>query len=103
MTNEQKKMVVGDFEKFMQHILHQGNEFTLEMFIKFGTSLVNFYTGSQLITSIDRKPTGLLLVTCFNKGIGNRISDKDLDEISDFIISDSSLDYSILNPIFGHS
>ena len=94
-------MIIGDFEKYMHHVLLQKRPFTLETFVSFATSLTNFYSGSQLIDTAERKDTALILSKSFNKGMGNRITDADLDQLSELIISDPTLDYSILNPIFG--
>ncbi len=100
MTVQQKEMIVQDFEKYMQYTSQYKLPFTLERFATFATSLVNFYAGSNLISTGERKETALLLSRSFNAGIGNRITHEDLDQIADLIISDSTIDYSILNPIF---
>lgn len=98
MTTQQQEMIIRDFEKYMHYTTQYNIPFTLERFVTFATSLVNFYSGSSLIT--DRKESALLLSRSFNKGIGNRITQEDLDQIADLIISDPTVDYSILNLIF---
>ncbi|MBD1421403.1 hypothetical protein [Sphingobacterium chuzhouense] len=100
MTVQQKEMIVRDFEKYMQHTSQRNIPFTLESFAAFATSLINFYNGSNLISIPERKETALLLSNSFNAGMGNRITQEDLNQIADLIISDSTIDYSILNPIF---
>jgi len=100
MMTHQEEMIVQDFEKYMRYILQRNTPFTLENFVVFATSLVNFYKGSNLISSAERKETALLLTHSFNAGIGNRITPEDLHQIAELIISDSTIDYSILNPIF---
>lgn len=100
MTVQQKEMIVRDFEKYMQHTSQCNIPFTLERFAAFATSLINFYNGSNLISILERKETALLLSNSFNAGMGNRITQEDLNQIADLIISDSTIDYSILNPIF---
>lgn len=100
MTRQQKEMIVQDFEKYMQFTLQHNIPFTLENFAAFATSLVNFYKGSNLISTTERRETALLLSSSFNAGMGNRITPEDINEIADLIISDTTIDYSILNPIF---
>lgn len=100
MTVQQKKMIIQDFEKYMRYTLQRNIPFTLENFAAFATSLVNFYSGSNLISTAERRETALILSSSFNAGIGNRIPQEDLGQIADLIISDSTIDYSILNPIF---
>ncbi|WDF69982.1 hypothetical protein PQ465_06295 [Sphingobacterium oryzagri] len=101
MTAQQKKMVIGDFEKYMRFAVQQQQGFTLENFVSFATALVNFYAGSALITVEERSETATILLTAFNSGIGNQIDAQDLQQLTDLIISDSTIDYSILSPIFG--
>lgn len=100
MTGKQKEMIVQDFEKYMRYTLQHNMPFTLERFATFATSLINFYQGSDLIPPIARKETALILSRSFNAGIGNRITRDDLEQIANLIISDSTIDYSVLNPIF---
>ena len=103
MTAQQKEMIIGDFEKFMQYTLKRRTSFTLETFVSFATSLVNFYKGSNLISNEDRQDTSLLLCQCYNAGVGNQIATEDLIQIAELIYSDqSTLDYSIINSIFSH-
>lgn len=96
-------MIVNDFEKFMRYALQQTTPYTIDTFITYSTSLVNFYTGSKLITTAERQQVALELTKRFNAGVGNIITTEDLMEIANLIISDPTLDYSILNPIFGQS
>lgn len=100
MTTELQKMMVQDFEKYMRYLSQNRIPFTLETFVTFATSLVNFYSGSQLITPSERKDAALVLSGSFNAGIRNQITKEDLDQIAEMIISDPTLDYSILSPIF---
>ncbi|NGM63769.1 hypothetical protein [Sphingobacterium sp. SGR-19] len=100
MTVRQKEMIVQDFEKYMRHVVRSSTPFTVVNFAAFATSLVNFYNGSNLISTNDRKEAALLLSNCFNSGMGNRITQEDLNQIADLIVSEFTVDYSILNPIF---
>lgn len=100
MTTQQKEMIIQDFEKYMRYVLQHDPPFNLEGFVAFATSLVNFYSGSNLISSTERIETALILSRSFNAGTGNRITNEDLHQIAELIISDSTIDYSILNPIF---
>ncbi len=93
-------MVIGDFEKYMRQAVQQNQSFTLPQFVAFATSLVNFYAGSNLIAAHEREDTALLLTQAFNAGLANRITPADLVHISEIIISDTTIDYSILSPIF---
>ncbi|PRD47135.1 hypothetical protein [Sphingobacterium haloxyli] len=100
MTLQQNEMIVQDFEKYMRDTLQRNIPFTLENFTAFATSLINFYGGSNLISTSERREAALVLVRSFNAGVGNRITQEDLGQIADLIISDSTIDYSLLNPIF---
>ena len=100
MTRQQNEMIVQDFEKYMRHTLQHNIPFTLESFAAFATSLVNFYQGSKLISITERRETALLLSNSFNAGMGNQIAPQDINQIVDLIISDSTINYSTLNPIF---
>ncbi|TDS17336.1 hypothetical protein [Sphingobacterium paludis] len=100
MTVHQRDMAIQDFEKFMRNAIQHEQGFSFDIFISFSTSLINFYQGSNLIKESERKDTALILSQAFNAGMGNRITADDLDEISTLIISDRTIDYSILNPIF---
>ncbi|MCY4780493.1 hypothetical protein ORI89_12590 [Sphingobacterium sp. UT-1RO-CII-1] len=100
MTDTQHAMIIGDFEKYMRHILASQHAFSLESFVTFSSSLVNFYQGSNLITESERIETALILSRSFNAGMSNRITTDDLNSIAELIISDLSIDYSVLNPIF---
>src|SRR5690606_3565889 len=100
MTVQQKEMIVQDFEKYMRHTLQRNIPFTLASFAAFATDLGNFYNGSNLISTTERREIALLLSSSFNAGIGNRINPEVLGQIAELIISDSTIDYSILNPIF---
>ena len=92
---------MGDFEKYMQYILQLNAPFTLEAFVAFSTSLVNFYTGSQLIATSERNESALFLCRLFNAGLGNQINEEDLKQISALIVADQgSLDYTLLQPVF---
>ncbi len=101
MTRQQRDMAISDFEKYMRFALQHKQGFTLEKFVTFAISLINFYQGSNLISEGDRGDIALIISQSFNAGIGNRISSDDLKEIAELIISDSTIDYSVLNPIFG--
>lgn len=100
MTAQQKEMIIGDFERYMRYTIQEKIAFTLDKFIALATSLVNFYEGSDLIATAEREDAALLLSQAFNAGIGNRISNDDLLEITGLIISETTLDYSMLNIIF---
>ncbi|SMG29406.1 hypothetical protein [Sphingobacterium psychroaquaticum] len=100
MTTQQQEMIIGDFERYMRYLTQQQEVFTFDKFIALATSLVNFYEGSNLITIPERVETASLLLKAFNAGIGNRITDSDLTEIAHLIISETTIDYSILNIIF---
>ncbi|SFS47527.1 hypothetical protein [Sphingobacterium wenxiniae] len=100
MTTQQQEMIIGDFEKYMRHAIGQPQPFTLEGFVAFAISLVNFYEGSNLIANNERAATAELLLKSFNAGLKNSITAADQKEIIELIISDFSLDYSILSPIF---
>jgi len=100
MIAQQKDMAIHDFEKFMRYAIQYEQGLSFEIFVSFSTSLINFYQGSDLIKEAERNEIASILSHAFNAGMGNRISDEDLEEISALIISDRTIDYSVLNPIF---
>ena len=100
MTTQQQEMIIGDFERYMRYCSQQKIPFTLEKFIALATTLVNFYEGTDLIRTAEREDAAFLLLQAFNAGIGNRISPNDLTALTTLIISETTLDYSLLNIIF---
>ena len=93
-------MIVQDFEKFMHYTLKQNKPFTLENFAAFASSLVHFYKGSNLIMLSERTEAAQLLCRSFNAGMGNRIAKEDIDQLVDWITTDTAIDYNLLQPIF---
>jgi len=100
MTVQRTELAIQDFEKFMRYAIQHEQGFSFDIFVSFSTSLINFYQGSDLIEEAERMDTALILSKAFNAGMGNRISAEDLEEIATLIISDRTIDYSVLNPIF---
>lgn len=94
-------MIQGDFEKFFKSIQKQNRTFDFELFGLYGASILNFYVGSSLITNQQKSEASQHLCTLFNAGLGNIITKDDLVEISTTLVKDPTIDYSIINLVFG--
>lgn len=99
---EQKKRdtVRGDFEKYMRHVLNNRIDFDLETLVSFGSSLVNFYVGSNVISPTEKSDTALYIVQLFNGGLPQKISEDDINKLKDLILEDQTIDYNVLAPVF---
>ncbi len=97
----QIKMIQDDFEKFILDLKNKNKPLDFELFTRFSSSLLNFYMGSNLLLQIDKMEATKLLCRLFNAGFKNRISVEDIQQLEEFILQDPSLDYSLLQPVFG--
>ena len=94
-------MIQGDFEKFFKSLEKQHKILDFELFGVYGASILNFYVGSSLINNQQKNEASQYLSTLFNAGLGNVITKEDLLEISATIYKDPTIDYSIINVVFG--
>lgn len=95
-----QNLIKQDFEKFMRHRMRSPQGFSLETFVDFGVSLLNFYLGSSLLVRSEKTAAALYLCTLFNGGLKQKIPAEDLQKIADMIVEDQTLDYQMLTPIF---
>ncbi|HMR18986.1 MAG TPA: hypothetical protein PKA53_06780 [Sphingobacterium sp.] len=68
-------------------------------FVDFAITLLNYRIHSKLLDSKDKKDAAYYLAALYNKGMGNRIVEEDLQAITDFIDKDYSVDFQILQRI----
>ncbi|MFZ4260598.1 hypothetical protein ACFRAE_01040 [Sphingobacterium sp. HJSM2_6] len=101
LENTQKKMIQDDFEKFILDLKSKNRPLDFELFTKFSSSLLNFYMGSNLLLPVDKLEATKLLCRLFNAGFKNSITNADIQQLEQFILQDPSLDYSLLQPVFG--
>ncbi|WP_103907512.1 hypothetical protein [Sphingobacterium lactis] len=101
LTKEQHSMITGDFEKFFKSLQAQNQPFTFEVFGEFAASILNFYVGSGLILLADKLEGAELLVKSFNAGLGNVITSADQKEIAVSVAQDPTLNYQLIQSIFG--
>ncbi len=100
LTATQINMIQGDFEKFLTFLRSQKRVLDFDVFGEYAGSVLNFYLGSALIISADKVEAAKVLTNLFNMGLKNIISKEDVLEIAESIAQDTSLDYTILQPIF---
>ncbi|WP_160366792.1 hypothetical protein [Sphingobacteruim zhuxiongii] len=100
LTATQTNMIQGDFEKFLTFLRSQKRGLDFDVFGDYAGSVLNFYMGSSLIIPADKLEAAKELTNLFNAGLKNIISKEDVLEIAESIAQDTSLDYSILQPIF---
>ncbi len=93
-------MIQNDFEKFFKSLSRKGKNLDFEIFGEYASSILNFYVGSALLTPQEKEAGANLLTQLFNAGLGNVISLSDLNEISNVIVQDPTLDYSLIQPVF---
>jgi len=93
-------IIKGDFEKMLAYLQANKRNFGFDSFGAYAVSILNFYVGSKIITLADKKKAALYLCKLYNAGLKNIISAADLEEMSEFISADPSLDYQVLQPIF---
>lgn len=95
-----QKQLESDFESYMFKFFNEYNRFSLEDFGGFATTLLNYYVNNNIVLSLDKHEAAYFLTTLYNKGIGNRIIEKHLQEIAKSISSDYSIDFTIVQRIF---
>lgn len=98
MNEEEKKQLRSDFEKYMRQQMREKKNFTLEDFVSFSSSLINFSFSSYNQAEKEKRTDYLLGL--FNAGIGNRITKDDQIEIRNLILSDPHIDFQIINFLY---
>lgn len=94
-------MLQDDFEKFLKALKQKGSNLDFSLFGIYTGSILNFYVGSAVIAVEDKQEAALQLCHLFNAGLGRVISKSDLKEMAEAISQDTTLDYSVIQPVFG--
>ncbi|MEI5985610.1 MULTISPECIES: hypothetical protein [Sphingobacterium] len=101
LTTTQKNMIQDDFEKFIKHLGAERRGLDFQLFGEYAGSILNFYVGSSLLSLAEKPEAALQLSKLFNAGMKNIISATDLQEIAEAISQDTTLNYSVIQPVFG--
>lgn len=94
-------MLQDDFEKFLKALHLKGGNLDFSLFGIYSGSILNFYVGSSVIAIEDKQEAALQLCDLFNAGLGKVISKADLKEMASAISQDTTLDYAVIQPVFG--
>ena len=95
------KQLEIDFERYMFKFYMKYQRFSIEDFGKFASSILNYNVQNHLIDAKIKKEYAYFLTTLYNKGIGNRITEEHLQVIAEAISSDSSVDFTVIQELFG--
>ena len=95
------KQLEQDFERYMMSFYAKFKRFSIEDFGKFATTLLNYNIQNHQIGIKMKQQYAYFLTTLFNRGIGNRITEEHLQEIANVIAADSSVDFAIIQELFG--
>jgi len=98
---EISKQLEGDFERYMFKFYTKYQRFSIEDFGKFASSVINYNVQNHLIDPKIKKEYAYFLTALYNKGIGNRITEEHLQSIAEAISSDSSVDFTVIQELFG--
>lgn len=98
---EVSKQLEGDFERYMLKFYTKYQRFSIEDFGNFASSILNYNVQNHLIDPNIKKEYAYFLTTLYNKGIGNRITEEHLQVIAEAISSDSSVDFTVIQGLFG--
>jgi len=99
LVANKKEMVRTDFEKFFKSLKKRGQSLSFEVFGGYSASVLNYYLSNGLLQKEDKPEAGRYLVQLFNAGLGNRITPADQQEITQVIIGDPTIDYSLIQAI----
>lgn len=89
------------FEKYMRMFYQENGRFSFIDFVDFAVTLLNYQINSQALEPNAKREAAYYLATLYNKGMGNRIVEDDLQKITDMIVQDYALDMQILQRILG--
>ncbi|HLS37845.1 MAG TPA: hypothetical protein VK023_06190 [Sphingobacterium bovisgrunnientis] len=98
---EVSKQLESDFERYMFKFYTKYQRFSIEDFGKFASSILNYNVQNHLIDQKIKKEYAYFLTTLYNKGIGKRITEEHLQVIAESISSDSSVDFTVIQELFG--
>lgn len=100
MKDENKKQLRVDFEKYMRYCLQTKSNFSLEDFVSFASTIINFSSSDISSTKQDKEGKSDYLLQLYNAGLRNRITKEDLQEIKAVILSDPGIDFEIINLLY---
>lgn len=89
------------FEAYMRVFYQEHGRFAFNDFVDFAVTLLNYNINAQIISAQDKREAAYYLTTLYNRGMGNRITEADLQRITDMIVTDYALDMQILQRILG--
>ena len=98
MNEEEKKQLRSDFEKYMRQQIREKKNFTLENFVSFASSLINFSFSSY--NQEEKEKRADYLLSLFNAGMNNQITKDDQIEIRALILSDPNIDFQIIDFLY---
>jgi hypothetical protein len=98
---EVSKQLESDFERYMFKFYTKYQRFSIEDFGKFASSILNYNVQNHLIDQKIKKEYAYFLTMLYNKGIGKRITEEHLQVIAESISSDSSVDFTVIQELFG--
>lgn len=99
MNEEEKKQLRSDFEKYMRQQIREKKNFTLENFVSFASSLINFSFSPY--NQEEKEKRADYLLSLFNAGMNNQITKDDQIEIRALILSDPNIDFQIIDFLYG--
>jgi len=94
-----KERLTRDYNTYMLDFYQVHKRFTFEEFGDFATTLLNYYVNAQIITPKEKFEAAYYLTTLYNKGMGNRITEQDMQTIARVITNDYSLNIQLLDKI----
>ena len=86
---------------YMRSFFQERGRFDLNDFADFAVTLLNYKVNAQIIPPHEKKEAAYYLATLYNRGMGNRIVESDLQQIAEMITTDYALDMQILQRILG--
>jgi len=101
MNFELKNILERDFETYMFRFYAEFKRFTLEDLSVFCSTVLNYYVSNTVLELSKKKEAAYYLVTLYNKGIGNRITEEHLQLIAHTIASSEEVDFSVVRRLFG--
>lgn len=87
------------FEAYMRVFYQEHGRFDFNDFVDFAVTLLNYKVNAQVIAVQEKHEAAYYLTTLYNRGVGNRIVEADLQKITDMITADYALDMQILHRI----
>ena len=99
MKYELKKMLEHDFLGIVTLSNQQIGNFELERFAVSAVSLLNVYVNSKVISQSDKLECAKFLCTQFNMGCNNQLSESIIVDLSNAIVEDLSIDFTVLKGI----